>query len=165
MIQSFPRRMAVPMAERLTMARLCLRPMPHHHPPTRRHFCRDRLPRPYPATPIFRFKVPACAPERNLANFYYLRPIFQPGPSAYTRGSASERKVAAVVVAVMSRLLIVIDASGESLGKDYKLVRFDFTSLEFRVIAALYSPYYKSFSASFNSQMHHDKRDDKKFSG
>lgn len=34
MIQSFPRRMAVPMAERLTMARLCLRPMPHHHPPT-----------------------------------------------------------------------------------------------------------------------------------
>lgn len=30
-----------------------------------------------PATPIFRFKVPPCAPERNLANFYYLRLILQ----------------------------------------------------------------------------------------
>jgi len=27
------------MAERLTMARLCLRPALHHCPPTRRHFC------------------------------------------------------------------------------------------------------------------------------
>lgn len=71
--------MAVPMAERLTIARLCLRPAPHRRPLTRRHFA-HRRPRPYPATPIFRFKVPACAPERNLANFYYLRPIFQPGP-------------------------------------------------------------------------------------
>lgn len=30
-----------------------------------------------PATPIFRFKVPPCAPERNLANFYYLRLILR----------------------------------------------------------------------------------------
>lgn len=92
--------MAVPMAERLTMVRLCLRPAPHRRPLTRRHFCPTatpvppHLPRSYPATPIFRFKVPACAPERNLANFYYLRPIFQPGPSAYI-WLASERQVAA----------------------------------------------------------------------
>lgn len=113
MIQSFPRRMAVPMAERLTMVRLCLRPAPHLRPPTRRHFCRDRLPRPYPATPIFRFKVPACAPERNLANFYYLRPIFQPGPSAYTVARASAKW------SPPRRDITLIDASEESLRKDY----------------------------------------------
>lgn len=42
MIQSFPqRRMAVPMAERLTMVRLCLRPAPAS---TRRHFCPTATP-------------------------------------------------------------------------------------------------------------------------
>lgn len=88
MIQSFPRRMVVPMAERLTIARLCLRPTPSFarliSPPS-------TLPRPYPATPIFRFKVPPCAPGRNLANFYYLRPIFQ---SATAHAPRTGRKVA-----------------------------------------------------------------------
>lgn len=87
MIQSFPRRMVVPMAERLTIARLCLRPTPSFarliSPPS-------TLPRPYPATPIFRFKVPPCAPGRNLANFYYLRPIFQ----SATAHARTGRKVA-----------------------------------------------------------------------
>lgn len=113
MIQSFPRRMAVPMAERLTMVRLCLRPAPRRRPPTRRHFCRDRL----SLVRILRHLSSGLksrrARQRGTSLTFIIYDRYFSQARARTPGSASERKVAATGTRHRA-LLIAVDASAEA---------------------------------------------------